>query len=319
LTPVPPLEEATVREVFGSYRVAVETLVVVVALVAIRAVLWEMGVEGMAASPLASSIIGGGIFVMGLVVAGTLADYRDAERAPTDVAASLYALLRESEAMHRVWGKPDLTALRERLVTVVTSLRSDINAGDTRDCQAAIEDLSESLAELDESDAPANYVVRLRAEQAALRKAALRVYHIQREEFLPTAKAMIRSLVVIILVMLMVTDMGGHVESLFTVGFLSFFFIYLLRLLDVIDQPFKVGRDRTEDDVSLFLLTEFVVHAHAVGAGGIDADDVAEAAEEVEKRLIEVEHAEPDDTVEAAAEVIEDAVAETVEGDQAGR
>ena len=61
-----------------------------------------IGVTGMSTTPLISSVISGGIFVMGLVVAGTLVDYRDAERAPTDVAASLYALLRETEAMNRI-------------------------------------------------------------------------------------------------------------------------------------------------------------------------------------------------------------------------
>jgi hypothetical protein len=280
-----------VREVLGSYRVAVETVAIVAVLVAIRAVLWNLGITGMSTTPLASSIIGGGVFVMGLVVAGTLADYRDAERAPTDVAAGLYALLRESEAMNKIWGKPDLAALRSRLIAVVTSLRSDINAGNTRDCQAAVEEISESLLELEESDVPANYIVRLRSEQAGLRKSALRMYHIQREAFLPSAKAMISSLVAIILLMLMFTDMGGQTESLVTLGFLSFFFVYLLRILGVIDKPFKVGRERTDDDVSLFLLTEFAVHAHA-GSGDIAPEDVAAHADVLEQRLLEVEHAQ---------------------------
>ena len=99
--------------------------------------------------------------------------------------------------------------LRERLIAVVTTLRSDINAGNTRDCQAAIEDLSESLQELEESDVPANYVVRLRAEQAGLRKSLLRVYHIQREQFLPSAKAMITTIVAIILALLLVTKLAA--------------------------------------------------------------------------------------------------------------
>ena len=68
-------------------------------------------------------------------------------------------------------------------VAMETTLRSDINVGNTRDCQAAIEELSESLLELEESDVPANYVVRLRSEQGGLRKSLLRVYHIQREQF----------------------------------------------------------------------------------------------------------------------------------------
>jgi hypothetical protein len=83
------------------------------------------------------------------------------------------------------------------------ALRRDIDAGNTRDCQTAIEDLSDSFIELEESDVPANYVVRLRQEQAGLRKAALRIYHIQCEEFLPSGYAMIVSFVIMILILLL--------------------------------------------------------------------------------------------------------------------
>jgi uncharacterized membrane protein len=191
----------------------------------------------------------------------------------------------------------------------VTTLRADINAGDSRDCQAAIEEVGESLLELEESDVPANYVVRLRAEQAGLRKSLLRVYHIQREQFLPSAKAMITTIVAVILALLLVTKLGGLVESLITLGFLSFFFLYLLRLLNVIDTPFKVGQERTEDDVSLFLLTEFVVHAQAAGTEAVPPEDVAAQAAAVEEQLVEVDEVHAAELEEAE----EDAAATTGE------
>jgi hypothetical protein len=266
-------------------------------------------VEGIGSSPLGSSIVAGGVFVMGLVVAGTLSDYRDAERAPGDVAASLLSFLRDGESMHAVWGKPDLLTLKTRLISVVTTLRADINNGTTRQCQEAVEELSQTLIELEESDVPANYIVRLRAEQAAMRKSVLRMYTIQREEFLPSAKAMVTSLVVVILLLLLFTDMGGFVESLATVGFLSFFFVYLLRLLTVIDKPFKAGDDRTDDDVSLFLLTEFVVHAQAVGTDRVvEAEDVAAAAESLEEDLATAEAEAEDGSAPELAEVLEDVI-----------
>ena len=152
---------------------------------------------------------------------------------------------------------------------------------------------------------PANYIVRLRSEQAALRKAALRVYHIQREQFLPSAKTMIMSIVVIIVLILLFTDMGGLVESLVTVGFLAFFFIYLLRLLNVIDKPFKAGRERTDDDVSLFLLTEFVVHAQTEGTEALPPEDLAAKAEQLEERLAEVEEDHAEGAMDDAAAALE--------------
>jgi hypothetical protein len=283
-----------VRNALGNYRVVLQTLVVVGALVALRAVLWAVGVEGLAVSPLASSIVAGGIFVMGLVVAGMLSDYRDAERAPTELAGSLYAIMREGEAMHEVWGKPDLPTLRTRLIAIVTALRADINAGDTRAGQAAIEDLSQTFLELEDTDVPANYIVRLRQEQAALRKAVLRIYNIQREQFLPSAHALILTFVVVILTLVLFTNFDGHIESLVTVGFLSFFFLSLLRLLEIIDKPFKVGAERTDDDVSLFLLNEFVVQAQAAAEGVTVVEEIEAQAEEVEEQLVEIEESTDD-------------------------
>ena len=141
------------------------------------------------------------------------------------------------------------------------------------------------------------------------------MYHIQREAFLPSAKAMITSLVLIILVMLMFTDMGGQLESLVTLGFLAFFFVYLLRIINVIDKPFKVGKERTDDDVSLFLLTEFVVHAHSGGEGGVAAEDVAVQAEALEQRLVEVEEAQAEEAEEAAEAAEQEKSAEEAAAD----
>jgi hypothetical protein len=289
--------------VLGNLELGLTTLIIVAVLVGIRALLWALGVEGMSPTALSAGIITGGIFVMGLVVAGTLSDYRDAERAPTDLASGLYSILREGESMHSVWGTPDLAELRTRLITVVTTLRADIDDGKSRTCQAAIEDLSETFLTLDESDVPANYIVRLRAEQAGLRKSLLRVYHLQREEFLPSAYAMIVAFVSLIVVLLMFTNFDGLAESLVTVGFLSFFFLALLRLLSVISTPFKVGTERTEDDVSLFLLNEFVVQVQASAEGEEVVEDIEAQAEEVEEALVEVEEGQADaDATETAEE-----------------
>jgi hypothetical protein len=136
-----------------------------------------------------------------------------------------------------------------------------------------------------------------------LRRALLRVYHLQREEFLPSAYAMIVTFVALIIVLLMVTNFDGQAESLVAVGFISFFFLALLRLLNVISTPFRVGVERTEDDVSLFLLNEFVVQTQASEAGEKVVEDIEEQAEEVEEELVEVEEEATDatETAERAA------------------
>ena len=90
------------------------------------------------------------------------------------------------------------------------------------------------------------------------------------------------------------------------VGFLAFFFIYLLRLLNVIDKPFKTGRERSEDDVSLFLLTEFMVHAQTEGTEALPPEELAAKAEALEEQLTEVEQAHAEGAVDDAAVALEE-------------
>ena len=144
------------QQLLGRHRVVVETLIIVAVLVGIREVLWRLGVTGMSPSPLASSIVAGGVFVMGLVVAGTLSDYRDARTGADRPRRRCVLDPARVRIETRDMGKPDMVALRERLIAVVTTLRADINTRTTRDCQTAIEELSTSFLELEGSDVPAN-------------------------------------------------------------------------------------------------------------------------------------------------------------------
>jgi hypothetical protein len=50
---------------------------------------------------------------------------------------------------------------------------------------------------------------------------------------------------------------GPTYQAVIILGFISFFFISLLRLLRIMDRPFHV-EEHTQDDVSLLLLRRFV-------------------------------------------------------------
>jgi hypothetical protein len=116
---------------------------------------------------------------------------------------------------------------------------------------------------------------------------------------------MIVTMVVIIIGLILGTEFNGLAASLVTLAFLAFFFLYLLRLLNVISSPFNVGQERTDDDVSLFLLHEFVVHAQA-GDEGVDAgEDIEAAAADIEEQLEEIEDHDHDDAYAEAKRTTE--------------
>jgi hypothetical protein len=247
---------------FRRGRIALETGALVLAIVLGKLLVHELGWEFIALSSIYTSAVAGGIFVIGLIVAGTLSDYKESDRVPAELSAALENIYRDCVAIKETLPKFDLETLRERVLGIVSAFRADLSASGGRSCLAAIEALSPSFLELERLDVPANYIVRLRSEQGAIRKNVLRVYHVQRTEFLPSAYVLVTAIVALITAVALFTDLGHLDDSLPITAFLSFFFIYLVRLLKVLDTPFRVD-ERTMDDVSLFLLNEFAERAGA--------------------------------------------------------
>jgi hypothetical protein len=238
------------------WRVAFETAAMVLVIAGLKVLINNLGWEFIEIHPLFSSVVAGGIFVLGLLVAGTMADYKEAERMPAEMVAALEAINEDCRSIHQLKPSFDLVDLRRKLSNIITTLRADLTHPGTRECLAAVNALSDAFIELERLDVPANYIVRLRAEQAVVRKAILRIYHIQRIDFLPSAYILIQTVVGLIIASLVFMEFDPLSESIVVLIFIAYFFIYLTRLLRILDTPFRVGT-RTQDDVSRFLLKEF--------------------------------------------------------------
>ncbi len=228
----------------------------VLVIAGVKLLINALDVEFIVINPLYSSVVAGGIFVLGLLVAGTMADYKEAERMPAEIVAALEAINEDCWSIAQDKPAFDLPGLRQRLLNVVAALRADLAHPGTRECLESVNGLSQAFVELERLDVPANYIVRLRAEQGVVRKAVLRIYHIQRIDFLPSAYILIQTVVGLIIASLVFTQLDPLSESIVMVVFISYFFIYLTRLLRILDTPFQVGTG-TQDDVSRFLLKEF--------------------------------------------------------------
>jgi hypothetical protein len=239
------------------WRVVGQTGLIVLGIVVAKLVISAFSLEFISISPLFTSVLAGGVFVLGLIVAGTLADYKEAERVPADITAALTNIHDDAAAFKEAFPDLDLDRLEDTLFRIVAAFHHDLGDDRSTESLEAIDDLNASFLEFDRIGVPATYTSRLRGEQGALRRSVLRVYHVQRTEFLPSAYLLIQSIVVIIITVLAFMEIEPTYEAVIILAFISFFFISLLRLLHIMDRPFHVD-ERTDDDVSLFLLRRFV-------------------------------------------------------------
>ena len=237
-------------------KVALQVAILVPFLLAMRFVVDELDWQFVTLSPLLSAVVSGGIFVVALVVAGTLTDYKESERVPAEMVAALSSIHTDARAFKKEKPPFDLVGLERRLAEVVRTFKSDLEQPGARTCLAAVNAITESFAEMDRLEVIATYISRLRGEQAAIRKSVLRVYHIQQTEFVPSAYTLIWTVLALAVAVLTFTKSEGTTEAFVLLGAIYFFLIYLARLLKILDTPFQPRR-HTNDDVDLFLLDDF--------------------------------------------------------------
>jgi hypothetical protein len=113
----------------------------------------------------------------------------------------------------------------------------------------------------------ANFVVRLRTTQDVLRRSMLRIYQIQRVEFVPSVHVLVQTLVFSIVIMMLFLKTEGDPASAMMFGFISYMFIYALYLVRLLEQPFARGHGSL-DDVSFFLFDELEERLRKALGGG---------------------------------------------------
>lgn len=237
------------------YRLLLETAAIVVVVISAKLLVERFSLEFIELSALFTSVIAGGIFILSIILSGTIADYKESEKLPTEIASSIENIYQEGLYVKQTKKDFNLTKLRDNLGDVANSFKADLGSSNSRKGLAALGAISASFQEMEDLGVPPNYIVRLKQEQSIIRKSMLRIYHIQRINFLPSAQILTQTIVLLILLLLVFTKIEPFLNGIVMVAFVSYLFIYLLRILRVIDKPFRVD-EYTMDDVSLFLLRE---------------------------------------------------------------
>jgi len=253
------LDIMTSIEVRKRFRIFVEVMAVVILLSLAKATINFFQLEFLTLNALFTSAVGAAVFIIGFLLSGVLSDYKESDRIPTEMRAALEAIHEDCRIFARTHPGFALDSLRQNILALVSSFQDSLKSADGCELKTVVSNvdaLSENFAQMEQEGAPANYIVRLRAEQSIVRRLVFRVTHIQRIQFVPSVHVLVQSLVFAIVSLLLFLRTEGSPESALIFGALSYMFIYSLYLVNTLEQPFRKGR-QSLDDVSLFLLREF--------------------------------------------------------------
>lgn len=244
---------------FSAYRIFIFTLVVTAIIISVKYVFHYFHFEVIVLGSLHSSAISGVIFVIGFLLSSTISDYKEAERIPAEIASAIEDMNEDVMAIHRNYPNFDLGEYQAQLLRVAKAFTGDLRNSKSNKARSQLYKLGELHAIMEKGGVPANFIVKLKQQQAALARHLFRVNYIQRITFIPSATILAWSIVTLTVGLLLFTEVEPFFGGVVLTGVITFILVYVLQLIRVIRTPFH-DEGKTRDDVSLFLLERTIDH-----------------------------------------------------------
>ena len=222
-----------------------------------------MGYEGLVKFSDIGLVVTGGIFLIGFMLAGTMADYKESEKIPAELACAIETIEDTILLGHSFKGGFDLTEARKQLNEVTESIINWFKHGGSEEEVFRRINSITGIALMMEKAAIGAICALVTGEQHNLRKLFARVNVIKKTNFLSTGYALLEVLTVAIILLLLVSKFENETISVIIITFLTQIFIYMIRLIRDVDQPFEyspTGKIRAAD-VDLFPLLDYDMRA----------------------------------------------------------
>ncbi|HEY5961668.1 MAG TPA: hypothetical protein VIV60_34145 [Polyangiaceae bacterium] len=228
------------------WRLMLTTLPIVFAVLALKVLVfdhWQQFGAVLEFSDL-TFVLTGGVFLVGFMLAGTMADYKEAEKLPGEVVCSLATIedTFDQGAAHK--SALDAQVLRGLVRQATDAIHAWLRQKSTfEDALAALDGLSKGGHQLEEAGVAPPVCVRVVNEVHGLRRSLVRMEVISRTGFLATGYALLETLTAIIISLLLIAKFRNSLAESLLVTLITLIYVYMLRLIRDIDNPFEYNED----------------------------------------------------------------------------
>jgi len=227
---------------------------ITITLLIVRLVFDYLKFDILSVTNLITAFIGGAIFTIAIIFAGTLTDYKESEKIPGEIVTSIRTMY------------SDLTLVRVKDITLIAGMQGNIaalmrcintnfrdNTWDLEAMDKAIDAVTSDISTLVDEGVPPNFIIKLKSELTAIDRLSHRVKTIAETSFIPAAYAISELAAAGVIILLFFVKLDPYYEGLVLFTVLSMLLISLLLLIRDMDNPFEVGQ-KTYADIDLFLL-----------------------------------------------------------------
>lgn len=198
--------------------------------------------------------------LIGYMLANTTSDYKESERLPGEIAASLETMEETYMWAAVTRNQLDVPGFRRKLAQLTDEIFAWLTGKNTVAQKfQALRQMNEVLSELERSGA-SNPASRFLAELHALRRVLTRMGVVARTGFLASGYALLDFLVVSVVILMLVASYKNPFAKYVILTSVPLTYCYMLRLVRDIDNPFDYaadGKQKGAAEVELFPLHEY--------------------------------------------------------------
>ena len=223
----------------GNPRLLIGALPWAVGVVVLKWIADATDVQPLNLSPLLAGAIAAEVFILGFLLAGTAGDFKEAERLPGEIAASLETMADECLITYEDLKLPEARTCLQLLIDLSGSIRVWLMQ------DRGFDDLMSDLRALNEPFrvmAPkiqAGFTTRLKSEQAVVRKTVVRMDTMRRTSYVAAGYLIAEVTAVLLAAIMILTDLTDLAPTLCLVGLITYLLFYLVGLIRDLDNPFE--------------------------------------------------------------------------------
>jgi hypothetical protein len=227
------------RKYWKKWSIAFKIAPIVLLIAAIKFVAHQFSFEVMDLNALFTSLVAGTIFLIGFLSSGVLSDYKESEKIPTEITASLKTLLDDTLTVYKTKNSQtalDFIEFQKNFVDCM--LDWFYKTESTSSILVKISSMNTFFAKLDTEGIQANYIIKMKNEQNAIRKMIMRIDTIRETDFVSTAYAIVEIMGGLISIGLIIIKIEPFYVSLFFTVIVTFLIYYMVFLIKDLDNPF---------------------------------------------------------------------------------
>ena len=248
------------------WKLLLTTLPVVVVVLLLKFVMEQiLGLPGWVDFSDVSPVLTAGAFLVGFMLAGTMSDYKESEKLPSVLATTLDTL-DDLITVSSFKKEFDPLAARRALINLGAHVLDWFAKRVPVDTvYSAIDAMNPHIQAMDKSGSTA-HANRAIVFMNVVRRTIGRIDVVSRTGFLPTGYAILEVMVVAIVILLLAARFKTLVAEYTLVACITLIYVYMLRLIRDVDDPFEYGPNlerKGAAEVDLFPLTEFMERAQS--------------------------------------------------------